>query len=119
MNSVALVGRLTKDPETRYADSGSAVSRFTLAVDRHDKEKTADFINITAFGRTAELCEKYLVKGKQIGVQGKIQTGSYKNKNGDTVYTTSVVADRIEFLGTKAADKEEPQFVATTEEIPF
>lgn len=105
MNAVSLIGRLTKDPETRYTEAGSAVSRFTLAVERHDKDKIADFINITAFGRTAELCEKYLSKGRQIGLEGKIQTGSYKNKKGETVYTTGVVADRVEFLGTKQTDK--------------
>ena len=112
MNNVLLIGRLTKDPETRYPDSGNAVTRFTIAVDRHDKN--ADFIPIVCFGKTAETASKYLNKGRQVAVQGRIQTGSYKNKNGDTVYTTDVIADRVEFLGSK-----EPQFSEVSEKIPF
>jgi single-strand DNA-binding protein len=100
MNSVVLIGRLTKDPEVRYIpESQKAVATFTLAVDRpYAKEKTADFIRIKVFGKTAENCERYLVKGRLVGIQGRIQTGSFKNKEGDTVYTTDVVADRVEFL---------------------
>jgi single-strand DNA-binding protein len=106
MNSVVLIGRLTKDPELRYIpESQNAVATFTLAVDRaFSKEKQADFIKITVFGKQAENCERFLTKGKLCGVQGRIQTGSYKNKEGAMVYTTDVVADRVEFLewGDKA-----------------
>lgn len=102
MNSVELLGRLTRDPEIRYT-SGSqmAVATFRIAIDRPpDKngQKQTDFPRITVFGRQAESCEKYLKKGLRVLVQGRIQTGSYKDKNGDTVYTTDVVANRIEFV---------------------
>lgn len=103
MNSVVLIGRLTRDPEVRYTASQMAVATFTLAVDRQvrsGEEKKADFIRITCFGKTAELVERYISKGRQIAVQGRIQTGSYQNKDGQTVYTTDVVADRVEFLGS-------------------
>ena len=108
MNSVALIGRLTRDPEVRYgAATQTAVARFTIAVDRQrggrDGEQTADFISIVCFGKTAELVEKYMGKGRLVGVTGRIQTGSYE-KDGRKVYTTDVVADRVEFLdrGDKA-----------------
>ena len=104
MNSVALTGRLTRDPEVRYTQSQTAVATFTLAVDRpfsRDRENNADFIRITAFGKSAEFAEKFLNKGRLVGVTGRIQTGSYQDKDGKTVYTTDVVADRIEFLGPK------------------
>ena len=102
MNSVILIGRLTKDPEIMYLDSGTTVGRFTLAVDRIGKsgnERQADFIRITVFGKQAENCGKFITKGKQVAVEGRIQTGSYQNKNGDTIYTTDVIANRVEFLG--------------------
>lgn len=106
MNNVVLIGRLTKDPELRYIpESQNAVATFTIAVDRpFSKEKQADFIRITVFGKPAENCERFLVKGRMVGIQGRLQTGSYKNKEGATVYTTDVVADRVEFLewGDKA-----------------
>lgn len=100
MNNVVLIGRLTKDPELRYIpESQNAVATFTLAVDRpFSKEKQADFIRITVFGKQAENCERFLSKGRMAGIQGRLQTGSYKNKEGATVYTTDVVADRVEFL---------------------
>lgn len=112
MNNVVLIGRLTKDPELRYIpQSETAVANFTLAVDRPlAKEKTADFIRIVAFGKTAELCERFLVKGRLVGVQGRIQTGSFKAQSGETKYTTEVYADRVEFLewGEKSgSDNEE------------
>ena len=102
MNSVILIGRLTKDPETRYTASQMAVSSFSIAVDRplgKDGEKQTDFPRITVFGKQAENCEKYLAKGRMIAVQGRLQTGSYKDKDGKTVYTTDVIADRVKFLG--------------------
>jgi single-strand DNA-binding protein len=101
MNQVILIGRLTRDPEVRYTGDQMAVASFTVAVDRPvraDKEKQADFPRVTVFGRQAETCEKYLAKGRLVAVQGRLQTGSYKNREGLTVYTTDVVADRVEFL---------------------
>jgi single-strand DNA-binding protein len=102
MNSVQLIGRLTRDPEVRYTSgSQTAVASFTVAIDRpqrQDAEKQTDFPRVTVFGRQAETCEKYLKKGRLVAIQGRIQTGSYQNKNGDTVYTTDVVANRVEFL---------------------
>lgn len=103
MNTVILIGRLTKDPEIRViSQSETTVANFTLAVDRPmAKEKTADFIRIVCFGKTAELCDRFLTKGRQVAVQGRIQTGSYKTQSGETRYTTEVVAERVEFLGSK------------------
>lgn len=101
MNSVVLIGRLTRDPEVRYTASQMAVATFTIAIDRPVRsggEKQTDFPRITVFGKQAENCEKYLAKGRLVGVQGRLQTGSYKNRDGATVYTTDVVADRVEFL---------------------
>ena len=102
MNSVELIGRLTRDPEVRYASgSQQAVATFTIAIDRPQKEgqqKQTDYPRITVFGRQAETCEKYLGKGKMVAIQGRIQTGSYTNKNGEKVYTTDVIANRVEFI---------------------
>ncbi len=100
MNVVVLIGRLTRDPELRYIpETQNAVCTFTLAVDRPmSREKQADFIRITVFGRQAENCAKFITKGRQVAVEGRIQTGSYQNRNGDTVYTTDVIANRVEFL---------------------
>jgi len=103
-----LIGRLTRDPEVRYLpESQMAVATFSIAIDRVQragKEKQTDFPRITVFGKQAENCEKYLTKGRLVGVQGRLQTGSYKNKDGATVYTTDVVADRVEFLGGDKGD---------------
>lgn len=112
MNNVVLIGRLTKDPELRYIPQNEmAVANFTLAVDRPmAKEKTADFIKVVVFGKSAENCEKYLVKGRLCGVEGRIQTGSYDDKeSGKKVYTTEVYANRVEFIewGEKVADSGE------------
>lgn len=104
MNNVVLIGRLTKDPEITYTQSGTAVCKFTLAVDRQGKDG-ADFIRIVAWNKTAENCGKYLAKGRQAGIQGRIQTGSYKNKDGYTVYTTDVIANSVQFLGSKGSDE--------------
>lgn len=134
MNSVVLIGRLTRDPETRYtADTQTAVTRFSIAIDRPGKDKGSDYPNITVFGKQAENCEKYLKKGRLVGVQGRLQTGSYERSDGSKVYTTDVVADRVEFLGgsekstTPAAApelKKEPEYVPdgfehVEEDIPF
>ena len=107
MNKVILVGRLTRDPEVRYSqgDSSTAVGRYTLAVDRRfkrDGEQTADFIGCVAFGRQAEFAEKYLRQGVKIAVTGRIQTGSYTNRDGVKVYTTDVVVEEQEFVESKA-----------------
>ncbi len=103
MNQVILIGRLARDPELSYTpNTQSAICRFTIAVDRprrQGEDTGADFIRITVWGRQAETCDRYLTKGRQVAVQGRIQTGSYKNREGVTVYTTDVVADRVEFLG--------------------
>lgn len=101
MNSVVLIGRLARDPELGYTPQNLACAHFTLAVDRSrkDGEQNADFIRITVFGKQAETCDRYLSKGRQAAVHGRIQTGSYKNKDGVTVYTTDVIADNVEFLG--------------------
>ena len=104
MNSVVLIGRLTRDPELSYTPNNQTpVCRFTIAVDRprrNGEDQGVDFIRITVWNRQAETCDRYLSKGRQVAVSGRIQTGSYKNREGITVYTTDVVADRVEFLGS-------------------
>ena len=140
MNSVVLIGRLTRDPEVRYtAGTQMAVCSFTVAIDRPARagaEKQTDFPRVTVFGKQAENCERFLKKGRLVGVQGRIQTGSYTNRDGATVYTTDVVADRVEFLewgdrpsgqGAPAGQQYRPQtvdeapegFAAIEEDIPF
>ena len=109
MNKVILMGRLTRDPEVRYTQGESplAIARYTLAVDRrraasnNGDEQTADFISVVAFGRSGEFAEKYLHKGTKICVSGRIQTGSYTNKEGNKVYTTDVVVEDQEFAESK------------------
>ncbi len=107
MNRVILIGRLTRDPDVRYSQSGDnmAIARFTLAVDRRNRQEnnqqSADFIGCVCFGRLAEFAEKYLRQGTKIAVTGRIQTGSYTNKDGQKVYTTDVVLDDIEFAESK------------------
>ena len=104
MNSVQLIGRLTRDPEIRYTDGGASIARFGLAVDRRFKQENgadADFINIVSFGKTAEFIEKYFHKGMKIALNGRIQTGSYTDKDGKKVYTTDIVAENVEFCESK------------------
>lgn len=108
MNVVVLVGRLARDPEIRYTNSGMAVVSATIAVDRNlsreDRDagkQSADFIRLSIFGKQGETFAKYLTKGRQVAVEGRIQTGSYQNKNGDTVYTTDVVVNRFDFIGSR------------------
>ena len=111
MNRVILMGRLTRDPDVRYSQGGEgsmAVARYTLAVDRRrgrnsDNEQSADFISCVAFGRAGEFAEKYLHQGTKVVVSGRIQTGSYTNKDGQRVYTTDVVVDDQEFAESKAS----------------
>lgn len=112
MNKVVLMGRLTRDPEVRYSQGSEpmAIARFSLAVDRRKKtegQPTADFISIVAFGRLGEFAEKYLRKGTKITMSGRIQTGSYDNKDGQKVYTTDVIAEEIEFAESKHGMSEE------------
>ena len=110
MNKVILMGRLTRDHEVRYSagENALAIARFTLAVDRRfrrDGEATADFINCVAFGRSAEFAEKYFRQGLKIAVTGRIQTGSYTNRDGQRVYTTDVIVEDQEFAESKAASE--------------
>jgi len=112
MNKAILMGRLTRDPEIRYsqgADGSNAIGRYTVAVDRRRKsngdgtEQTADFIGCVAFGKSAEFAEKYLHQGTKVIVTGRIQTGSYTNKDGQKVYTTEVIVEEQEFAESKAS----------------
>lgn len=110
MNKVILMGRLTRDPEVRYstgAEGSNAIARYTLAVDRRRRsdsnEQTADFIGCVAFGRSAEFAEKYLHQGTKLVVTGRIQTGSYTNKEGQKVYTTEVIVEEQEFAESKSS----------------
>ena len=107
MNKVIIIGRFTRDPEIKYStgENATATARFSLAVNRRFKNKEgnydADFINCVAFGKTAEFIEKYFTKGMAIGITGRIQTGSYTNKEGQKVYTTDVVVEETEFVESK------------------
>jgi len=111
MNKTLLIGRTTKDPDIRYTQSEQpmTIARFSLAVDRRFKRdgdnQSADFISCVAFGKTAEFIEKYVFKGTKIAVEGRIQTGSYTNNDGNKVYTTDVVVEQVEFAGSKTDSK--------------
>ncbi len=128
MNKVQLIGRLTKDVNVRAANSGISVANFTLAVDRgKDKDgndRGADFISCIAFNRTADNLERFSGKGLRIAVEGHIQTGSYE-KDGGKVYTTDVIADRVEFIDWKDSGGQQVQqdvpegFMAMEDELPF
>ena len=114
MNKVIEIGRLTKDPEIRYSQGANTtcVARYTLAVDRKFKQEgqpNADFINCIAFGKLGEFAEKYLRQGIKIAVTGRIQTGSYTNKDGQKVYTTDVVVEEQEFCESKSQSNSQPQ----------
>ena len=110
MNKVILMGRLTRDPEVRYSqgENSTAVARFSLAVDRRfarqGDEQSADFINCVAFNKTAEFIERFGHKGTKFVVEGRIQTGSYTNKDGQKVYTTDVVVENVEFAESKGSE---------------
>lgn len=108
MNKVIIMGRLTRDPEVRWTQQNSSqeqmcIARYTLAVDRRTKDGGADFPQVVAFGRAAEFAEKYFRKGTKLVVTGRIQTGSYTNRDGVKVYTTEIVAEDQEFAESKAA----------------
>lgn len=124
MNNVALIGRLTRDPEVRYTSGTQmAVARFSIAIDRpvrNNGEKQTDFPNIVVFGKQAENCERFLGKGRLVGIQGRIQTGSYTNKDGVKVYTTEVAANNVEFLdwGKDSERYQEQKRQEATENVP-
>lgn len=132
MNNVNLIGNLTKDPELKYTSgqSQTAIARFTVAVNEgYGDQQRTNFIPITVFGKQAESCETYLKKGSKVGVSGRIQTGSY-DKEGQTVYTTDVIASRVEFLSaTEKATQREPEspeeddvpegFQSVMDDVPF
>lgn len=101
MNKFIGIGGLTKSVEIRYTAQGLAIANFTLAIKRETKEDEADYINCVAYNKTAELIGKYLDKGSQVAIEGRIQTGSYENKEGKKVYTTDVVVDKVKFLSKK------------------
>ena len=114
MNKVILIGRLTKDPETRYSQgqNSTCISRYSLAVDRQfkrDGDQAADFLNCVAFGKQGEFAEKYLKKGTKIAVTGRLQTGSYTDRDGKKVYTTDVVVESHEFVESKKEGDQETQ----------
>ena len=125
MNNVILIGRLCRDPELSYTTTGTAICKFTLAVDRPTRageDKTADFIRITVFNAQAENSNRYLQKGSKCAVNGRIQTGSYKDRDGKTVSTFDVVANNVEFLDSRAKEErpaERPAFTEVNEYPPF
>ena len=139
MNNVTLLGRLTKDPDLRYTQGGTATCRFTLAIDRGlsrekrqeleaNNQPTADFIPCQAWGKTAELIANYLGKGRQVGLEGSIRTGSYTNKDGQKVYTTDVNVYKIHFIadgmkngqGNQAENSTEGSFYPVdNDDVPF
>lgn len=125
MNKVILMGRLTRDPEVRYSqgEQATAIARYTVAVDRRFRRdgdsQTADFIGCVAFGRQAEFAEKYLRKGTKIALTGRIQTGSYTNRDGQKVYTTDVVVEEQEFAENKRTGEATQQNPAPVSEDGF
>ena len=123
MNKVILMGRLTRDPDIRssQSDNSTTVARFTVAVDRRfkrDGDQSADFISCVAFGRTADFFERYVKQGTKVCVEGRIQTGSYTNRDGQKVYTTDVVVENVEFAESKGAQGGAPVQTAPAQEQP-
>lgn len=103
MNIAMLIGRLTKDPDIKITERGMTIARFSVAVDRQpdkDGNKGTDFISCVAFGKTADVIQRFLGKGSKVGIEGRIQTGKY-DRNGETVYTTDIIINRVEFLDSK------------------
>ena len=103
LNHITIMGRLTRDPELRSTPQGISTCAFSIAVDRRGKDAGTDFINIVAFGKTSEFIERYFRKGQRIGINGRIQTGSYEGKDGKKVYTFDVIAENVEFVESKSA----------------
>ena len=127
MNQIVLIGRLTRDPELRYTSNGTAVAKFTLAVDRRqikDREKEVDFIDIVVLQKQAENCANYLAKGRQVGIVGRLQIRSYEDKNGNKRKIAEVVAEQVQFLGSKNDNsRNQPQGDPVSsfgaEEVPY
>ena len=123
MNRVDLVGRLTRDPELRQANSGMAVCRFTLAINRNfpnqNGEREADFINVVVWGKQAESVSRYVTKGRLVGVEGRLQTRNYEDKDGKKVYVTEVVANNVEFLSSGNSNNNSNVNYASTGPSPF
>ena len=123
MNIIALVGRLTSNPELKTTSTGISVSRFTIAVDRaytkQGEEKQADFINVVAWRNSAEFLCKYFVKGQRIGVQGSVRTGSYIDENGIKRYTFEVFADRLEFVERNSSAAQGEDYIDNEDDLPF
>lgn len=126
MNNTILIGRLARDPELSFTpNTQTACCRFTLAVDRPKKDgqdQSADFIRIVVWGKSGEACDRYLSKGSQVAVRGRIQTGSYKNRDGQTVYTTDVVADTyggVEFLGSPRGENSRSEGIDRTDDAKY
>lgn len=131
MNKVVLMGRLTRNPEIRYSQTGTCVARYSLAVDRKYKkegEPSADFFNCVAFGKAGEFAEKYLHKGSKMVISGRLQTGSYTNREGQKIYTTDIIVEEQDFAESKAQEKTPPKkkddgFMKipdnVSEELPF
>ena len=117
MNNVTLMGRLTRDPELKYSQSGKAYCRFTVAINREFNREEADFINCLAFGKTAETIAEWLGKGRRIALQGRIQTGNYENKNGEKVSTFEVVADRFEFVDSARSETSKNQTYSNNDDV--
>ena len=128
MNNVNLIGNLTRDPELSYTPSQTAKCQFAMAINRprrNGEDQGADYIRVVVWGRTAENCEKYLAKGRKVAVSGSIRTGSYKDKDGRTVYTTDVWANNVEFLNTQQTSRPQtqeqyrgPEYTQTTPRPP-
>lgn len=118
MNKVELIGNVARTPEIRATQTGKRVASFTIAVNRRHKDGTADFIRCQAWDKTADIVEKYCPKGKQIGVVGRIQTGSYE-KNGQKVYTTDIIADEVELLGIREDVLPKAEPAPKAEENPY
>lgn len=136
MNKVILMGRLIRDPEVSYSSAGNAVARYSLAVDRpyhrDNEQQSADFLRCICFGKTAEIAERYFHKGIKVVVTGRIQTGSYTNRNGQKVYTTDIIVESQEFAESKNARSQQQDTASPTgsdgymnipdgidEELPF
>lgn len=131
MNKVILIGRLTRDPEIRTAQDGLTIARYSLAIDRQTKEKQADFFRCVTFGKNAEFVERYLKKGTKVAVTGRLQSGSYTDRDGRKVYTVEVVTENHEFVESKVAAERNEQQIETSadgfmnipdgidEELPF
>ena len=126
MNKWLGIARLSRDPEIRVTQGGMSIARFGIAIDRlrgKDEEQTADFFNVTAFGKQAEFCEKYLKKGTKIGIEGRLQTDEYTNKDGQKVTAVIIIADKIEFCESKKAEAPKAEWSAIDDldsaELPF